>query len=577
MIRRAWVAAGALAVGAVLMAAGVGWRLARAAPPAAAPPCSVAALSALAKGAATIASATTAQAGGATYCKVEGSVATLGDGAPPGTARFELNLPAAWNRKVIFVGGGGFDGEVPPTPASEVARGYATLGTDSGHVGGRGYVDAGLDIGWVRTASGERDAARLADYAIRARHAVDIKVRPIVSRYYRGAKVERAYFMGCSGGGREALIEAQRHPEAFDGFIAGDPWVNARSGLLAARNFRVLLDAPIPYAKFAAIDAAVRQECDKADGVADGLIQNPAACRFDPRTLVKAGVLTAAQADALERYLTAVRDSDGRFVTYGGSVAGIGDLSGVLPGIAGGLTGLSVYQTDPPAPAPEAAQPWGSLGKGTVGWMLSYGVLAGLAFNDPDLDIVGQGVLDLTGGVRPGAVAMVDQQLSPMVVDPSAMAAMFKKKRKLIIYQGYADAILDPFSTIAVYRRIAAAGGGLSKASASARLFMVPDMQHCAGGTGPNAFDPLAAMEAWVERGVAPAAIIASKFEGGDPTKRVLRTMPLCPYPQMARYDGHGDVNQASSWRCPAGDKGLLELGPAGRKAGAAKDIVPPE
>jgi feruloyl esterase len=538
--------------------------------------CTAATVSALAKTGVSIASATTVGAGGSAFCRVKGSIATLGEGAPPGTARFELNLPAQWNRKLLFLGGGGFDGEIPPAPAGEIARGYATLATDSGHVGGGGFPDPSLDAGWARTPAGARDEARLADYAYRARHQVDARVRPIIGRYYPGGGVRRAYFVGCSGGGREALIEAQRHPEDYDGFIAGDPWVNPRTALLAARNFRLLLDTPIPYARFAAIDRTVMDDCDKADGVADGQIQNPAACRFDPQALATAGVLTAAQARALAKVLTAVRDSDGRFITYAGSPAGLGEGSGAMPGVSGGITGLSAYLTDPP-PSAGPPQPWGTATKGPVAWMLAYGVLAGLVFNDPELDIVGQGVLDLDGAVRPGAAAMVDQRLAPMVVDPAAMGPMFKKRRKLIIYQGYADTIVDPYSTIDVYRRIAAAGGGLAKARASARLFMVPDMQHCAGGTGPDAFDPLAAMEAWAERGVAPDAIIASKLESGDGGAAPVRSMPLCPWPQMARWDGRGDVKQAASWSCPAGDHRLLDKGPAGQKAGWGLDIVRPE
>ena len=434
--------------------------------------CTAAVISSLAKADASITSATMIGTGDAAYCKVEGAVATVGESAPPGTARFELDLPARWNRKLLFLGGGGFDGEMPPAPAAQIARGYATLATDSGHVAGKGFVSASLDAGWVRTASGARDEAALADYATRARHQVDAKVRPILSRYYRGP-VRRAYFIGCSGGGREALIEAQRHPEAFDGFIAGDPWVNPRTALLAARNFRLFLSTPIPYAKFAAIDQAVLADCDKADGVADGLIQNPAVCHFDPQALAAKGILTADQAEALAKYLTAVRDSDGHFVTYAGSAAGMGDRTGAIPGVSGGLTGLSVYLTDPPPPA-GPPQPWGSVMKGPVAWMLAYGVLAGLAFNDPDLDIVGQGVFDVDGAVRPEAAEMVDQQVGPMVVDPAGMAPMFKRGRKLIIYQGYADTIVDPYSTIDVYRRIAATGGGLEKARTGARLFVRP-------------------------------------------------------------------------------------------------------
>src|SRR5882724_941615 len=286
--------------------------------------CSVATLAVLATDMVKIDSAIIVQSGSAVYCKVSGRVETQGDGAGAGLAGFELNLPASWNRKFLFVGGGGFDGAIPPTAVAAIVKGYATLGTDSGH-----HSSSGLDITWVRTISGDRDQPKLADYAWRARHQVDDRVRPLVARYYRDLPIRYAYFMGCSGGGREAMIEAQRHPDDFDGFIAGDPWVNARSALLWARNFKVLLAAPIPYAKFAAIDQAVLEDCDKADGVVDGLIQDPAACRFDPRSLIAKGVLTGPQADALAHYLTAVKDIGGRFITYAGSLSGMGDLSSV--------------------------------------------------------------------------------------------------------------------------------------------------------------------------------------------------------------------------------------------------------
>jgi feruloyl esterase len=203
-----------------------------------------------------------------------------------------------------------------------------------------------------------------------------------------------------------------------------------------------------------------------------------------------------------------------------------------------------------------------------VSWLIAHGLLADLAFNDPALDILGDRVIDARGAILPSAVRVVDHQLRSGLVDPSQMAALFATDHKLIIFQGLSDPVNDPYSAVATYREMTRSAGGADVARDSARLFMVPGMQHCHGGPGPNAFDPLAAMESWVEQGVAPDALIAAKFPDEDRSKPPVRTMPLCPFPAMARYDGKGDVTTASSWRCTASDRGLEQVGPAGMLAG---------
>lgn len=499
-------------------------------------------------------------------CRVQGVVTTTGDGAPNGQARFELNLPATWNRKFLFLGGGGFDGNVPEAPMPQLGQGFATLATDSGGTQDPRYLP-GTDAGWLLGSDGKPDPSKLVDYAYRSRSEVNAKVRPLVARYYVGQSPQRAYFLGCSGGGREALIEAQRNPTAYDGFVAGNPMVSTGTSMLLARNFRILLDAPIPYSKLAAVNEAVLAQCDQRDGVADGLIQNPAACGFDPKSLVPSGVLTVKEAEALTQYLSAPMDTDGRQVGFGASPSGVGDLSMVIPGGTGGLTGLSVYLTDKLS-AQSDLVPWGPLPNGPIGWLLASGGISAIGLGQPGLSILDPSVVTLEGRIQADVAGRVQRAWTDAVVDPSAMDHFFASKAKLLIYHGYEDTILDPYQTVAMYERMVRTGGGMEKTREQARLFMAPGMAHCFGGSGPSAFDALGAMEAWAEQGEAPDAIVAVKFQGNQPGGSIERGMPLCPFPQQARYDGKGDVMQAASWSCQADDQRMLEVGPNGEAAG---------
>ena len=169
---------------------------------------------------------------------------------------------------------------------------------------------------------------------------------------------------------------------------------------------------------------------------------------------------------------------------------------------------------------------------------------------------------------------------------PAASAEYFRQGRKLILYHGFSDGDITPFRTTQYYRSLAQLHGGYAVLQKNARLFMVPGMAHCGGGPGPNAFgqlwapdpagpdsDILVALENWVEKGAAPQSIIATKFDHDNPKGPVLRTMPLCPFPAMARYKGSGDIHAAANWSCPADDQRLLDAGQAGRAAGANADL----
>lgn len=502
-------------------------------------------------------------------CHVEGRVVTRGGDAAPGSAAFALNLPAHWNGKLLFQGGGGFDGMIPPADMQQIARGYATLSTDSGHVGNPAALIPPLDTSWALDASGKPDRPKLADYFYRARHQVNRNVRPLISRFY-GQAVNRAYFMGCSGGGREALIEAQRNPQDYDGFIAGDPMTDPMRGVSSIATVRSLLQTPIPFSRFPAIDAEVIAQCDTVDGTRDGLVQNPAACSFDSQALVKKGVLTDKEADAFSAYISALRDENGAFLTYGQPLTGLGTSGNPVPNVPSAM-GISASMTDPSPPLRQG-QPWGTLMKGPLSWIVGYGSVADILFQKRGMDVLGPDVIAANGRVTASAARLSRERWAPAVVDSRKMRTFFARDRKLLIYHGYSDHVLNPYGSIHIYDGIMKTGGGAAKAGRNVRLFMVPDMQHCYGGSGPNSFDLLPVLERWVEQGQAPDHILATKFTDDDPSKPVQRTMPVCAFPAMVRYRGQGALNDAANWSCPPGGQGLRQIGKSGKDAG----ITPP-
>ena len=527
--------------------------------------CTVAALSALAVPHMTIISATDVAATPTSpeYCDVIGSVMTTGGGAPPGSARFEAKLPANWSRGFLFFGTGGLAGVLSPSAnpvdvANSLNQGYATLVTDTGHVGQGGFpgdpIGPVTDARWALKAPGVPDTPKVTDYYFRAVHAVTESAKHLVEQFY-SAKINRAYFDGCSNGGRMAFVQATRYPNDYDGIIAGAPFLDIRVVIGGTKNYKQLLTPAtfVPSAKLPLVDAAVYSACDAADGVTDGLIQNPAACSFDPHTLVPA-VLTPGQADSLQGYFSATRDTRGGLVYNGASVS---DLD------SGG--GMDLWTTGIFVPAPFdffANEPWGDSGflPAPISWQFVDHIMKYIVQRDPTFDIRNFDVSPSTGVVGEAALALFDSRTEAGDGDnPADLLQFIKKGKKLLIYHGYSDPALTPFRTITYYGDLAELTGGYDKLQDSVRLFMVPGMQHCGGGPGPNTFDTLTPLDNWVRGGQAPNGIIASHPSG--------RTMPLCKFPEMAQYNGVGPVTSASSWAC-TNNQDLLNVGPNGVEAG---------
>jgi len=540
---------------------------------AALPNCNVATLAGFAVPNVTILAAVDvpASAGNPEFCDVLGTVRTTGFGAPDGSATFELRMPTPWNGKFLFFGVGGFAGSLSPSTnpidfLQALPRGYATIITDTGHVG-----IAGTDASWALIAPGVPDRAKITDYYFRATHQVTGAGKRLVQSFYQ-APIRRAYFDGCSNGGRQAYMQATRFPEDFDGIVAGAPFLDIRV-LLAGQHFhRTQLASPaayIPFTKLPMVDAAVKASCDAVDGVTDGLIQNPGKCAFNPQTLVTPTCtaadptcLTADQAKTLGTYFTALRDEEGEQVYTGAAVSDLdsGD-------------GMDLWSTGfVPPTSFTANEPWGNQGfsPAPISWQFMDHAIKYIVTRDPNFDA--RSFDRGRHGFDEDALKLFDRRTEAGDADdPEDFKRFLKQDRKLIVYHGFSDPALPAFRTVQHYESLARRTSGFDELRKNIRLFMAPGMHHCGGGPGPNLFDTLTALDNWVEHGLAPDVIPATHFVNNNPALGVDRTMPLCPFPAQAQYLGTGDVNSIASWACTA-NKRLLDVGPNGRQAGLGEN-----
>ena len=486
----------------------------------------------------------------APFCRVAGRIEP--------SIQFEVWLPAnaAWNGRLQGIGNGGMAGAINYLSLqSALEAGYAAVASDLGHQSGT------VEGHW---AIGRPELVR--DWGHRATHEMTVKAKAIVRAHY-GRPASYAYFSGCSGGGRQGLMEAQRYPEDYDGILAGNPTMDFTRLVAGGRLWqtRVNLDREtgqnlLTPGDVELIHAAVLEQCDALDGVADGVLDDPRECRFDTAPLLCAtdrreGCLTLAQISVLEALYRGSTDGAGRQV-----------YPGYPPGGELGRFGWSGYFATP-EPA-EAMQ-----------WIYAKGFLQGLVFEDADYD---PGGFDYDRDVAPmDAKPVLDETLARAInaTDPD-LRAFRERGGRLIHYHGWSDPGVSALRSIAYYEEVrralappAAAGAARpqrSEVDDFYRLFLVPGLQHCFGGPGANVFgaspfgppspdpdperDAFAALERWVEQGVAPERIVATKFKDDDPRQGTLFTRPLCPYPQRAVYRGEGDTSQAESFRCEGGN-----------------------
>ena len=468
------------------------------------------------------------------HCDVRGVIRPSRDSE----IKVALWLPAAsaWNAKYRQEGNGGWAGAINTAAFAEpVRRGYAVAGTDDGHEGGGG---ANWAIGHPE---------KLIDFGYRAVHETAVQSKAIVRAFY-GRDAERSYFDGCSDGGREALMEAQRYPDDFVGILAGAPASNW-SHLFTAFvwNEHALLITPgssIAPSKLPAIQRAVLATCDSVDGVKDGLIQDPRACRFDPSVLLCKGpdgadCLTAPQVAAVKKIYAGPKNPR----------TGEQIFPGQPPGTEGVPGGWSAWIT-PATPA------------GAIQFGFGNSYYGAAVFEDPQWDFR---TLDFDRDVRIG-----DAKAGPILNATSPDLRSFRAGGgKLIQYHGWGDAAIPTTSSIEYYESVRAFFARYPDARTTGtppvddfyRLFMVPGMGHCGGGAGPTRFgnggpatstdpehDVFVALERWVERGVAPDRLVGTGAAVDNPATTLTR--PLCPYPNRAQYRGAGDVNDAANFIC---------------------------
>jgi feruloyl esterase len=448
------------------------------------------------------------------FCRVTGVVEPA--------INFETWMPLEnWNGRFQGLGLGAFYGKLPYTPmAQSLDRGYAVGGTDTGH-------QSESDDGTWAMSNGALNQQIVEDWAHRGIHEMSVKSQAIVESVY-GRPAQYRYFTGCSSGGFQAMTEAQRYPSDYDGILAGAP-ANYITHLQAAQisfGLATQVDPATslikPINKLPMLHDAVLAACDAQDGVKDGLLENPGVCRFDPQELAcsngdSATCLTAPQVQAVRKIYADIRRSDGSKMFPGfphGS-----ELSWSL--MAGGYLGST----------------------GQVAWAES--LYRYFVFQDPTWSYASMNL--------ERDVAYADQHVGNLLnrMDPD-LRPFRDRGGKLIQYHGWADWGITPYNSIDYFNSVVSTVGGSTSAEARRavqdfhRLFLMPGVSHCRGGDGPDVFDGLGALEAWVERDVAPARIEAAKVVDG----KAVRTRPLCPYPQVARYSGSGSVDDASNFAC---------------------------
>jgi len=412
----------------------------------------------------------------------------------------ELWLPAeSWNGKFLAVGNGGWAGAIQgyDDMVAALKRGYATAGTDTGHSAADG--PGGMFA--------LRAREKLVDFAYRAVHDMAVKSKRVIDAFYANP-LDYSYFKGCSTGGRQAVMAAQRYPGDFDGIIAG-ALANRHIHMHTAGAYRSIRlarhpEEAISAEKAALVNEAVMRQCDT---LGEGFLNNPRQCAFDFSSLQcgasGAGVcLTEPELRTVETF-------------YGGLRNGAGEL--IFSGQALGN----------PLPALESSQE----GPGTF----TLDTIRILGFQDLDYDWR-EFDLDRDMPRIDAAAGWVD------AVDPD-LRAFQAHGGKLLLYAGWRDTGITPENTVLYYESVLAEMG--PEHGNWLRLFMVPGMGHCRGGDGPNTFDSITALERWRERGVAPDVIMGRNPESG-------LTRPLCPYPEFAQYDGSGDLHDAGNWSCAA-------------------------
>jgi hypothetical protein len=428
-------------------------------------------------------------------------------------------LPVAWNGRFQGVGGGGYSCTVGFSALTAAARGgYATATTDCAHTG------SALDGGFALTPDGELDRPLIRRFASTGVHGMTAVGKTLTAAFYRRPPAY-SYFNGCSTGGRQGLMEAQRYPADYDGVLAGAPAINWTRFIPAELWPQLVMKESgdvLPPCKLAAFTQAAVAACDARDGVTDGVIGDPMRCRWNPAALVgtatACGTITAGDAAVVAAIWRGPVTRSGHPLWFG--LTRGTDFSGLARTAT--VDGATVQL---PFPIPVA---WlGTWLRRDPAW--DWTTLTRAEFER----LFRQSVRELSG-----VIATDDPDLS----------AFARHGGKVLIWHGLSDSLIFPQGTVHYYERVQAATGGPARTASFARLFLAPGAEHCRQGAGPAPTDPLAALVAWVERGRAPATLRADLVDPA--TGAVTRSRILCPYPAQARWTGRGSPDDARTFTC---------------------------
>ena len=473
----------------------------------------------------------TQEAAPAPHCKVAGVIGT--------EIRFELLLPDKWNGKFAMGGGGGFVGMVINSAQlyfGAVQSGYATVGTDSGHQGHP------MNGSWALN-----NMDRIVNFGHVAVHRTAATAKALTNAYYK-KDIERSYFTGCSTGGRQASMEAQRYPDDFDGIVSGAPPLNFITAIGAGLTQISHAMYPDPTDLQAAVIGPEQQEliaskifemCDALDGLEDGILNDPRQCKFDIKTLAckggnTQGCLTGEQVTAAQVIYDGPKDKQGSLnpgFPFGAERSPTGWSRWLTGGLKYGAQGTFQEGVE----SKQAAPIFPSTGFGFGTDTMKY-----LVLNDPDWNYAEYNWNNFRE----------DSKLAAATIHASNpdLSAFRKRRGKLLMYHGWADMAITAFGTIDYFESVLAHDATASK---DVRLFLMPGMDHCGGGDGPSAVNYLNVMDKWVTTGKAPNEVPVYWL---DEKRQLAGSRLLCAYPQVAKYDGQGDPRDVSSFSCVSGD-----------------------
>jgi pimeloyl-ACP methyl ester carboxylesterase len=432
--------------------------------------------------------------------------------------RIWVAIPASnWNGRFLGNGGGGFVGGSAAGVNQGVALGYASGSTDTGHEGGSG--------GFALDANGRINWQSIRDNAHVGIHDMTVTGKALTQAMY-GVPPRYSYWYGCSTGGRQGLMEAQRYPQDYNGIVAGAPAINWPKLMMQSIWGSVQMkaaDNPVPACKLTMATAAAIEACDAIDGVKDGVIEDPGRCHYDPKELIgktagECGTFTEADANMVRKLWEGPRREDGSFLWYGQTRG----------------ADLNALATSRGTPLKPMGFPF------TQDW-LKYWITQNPQF-------------DWTTMTPEAFERYWDQSLEEfgtvIGTDNPDLSAFRDRGGKAIIWHGGADQLITPEGTIDYYKRVLQQMGGAKKTAEFARFFLAPGVGHCAGGAGPNPYGQLDAVLSWVEDSKAPETLTAARR---DQTGAITRSRPLCQYPLVAKYKGTGSTDEAANFVCSTG------------------------